>query len=82
MRNIIFECTIAINEWISFESNCPKKTHESIKTEVKELEDKLVDQYLLALRLLCDVILSCNAGKGKQASKYYTASISVCRSWT
>ena len=60
MRNILFESVIAINEWISFESNFQKKGHDAIQDEVKELERLLTGQYLQALRLLCDILLSRN----------------------
>ena len=69
MRNILFESVIAINEWISFESNFLKKSHPLVKNQVKELEELLTDQYLQALRLLCDILLSRNGSWKKRAGQ-------------
>lgn len=67
MRNVLFESVIAINEWISFESNFQRKSHEAIQDEVKELEGLLIGQYLQALRLLCDILLSWKGSRMKRA---------------
>lgn len=67
MRKMVFESVIAINEWISFESNFQKKSHDAIQDEIKELEVLLTGQYLQALRLLCDILLSQNGSWTKRA---------------
>ena len=67
MRNIVFESVIAINEWISFESNFQKTSHDAIQDGIKELEILLTGQYLQALRLLCDILLSQNGSWAKHA---------------
>jgi hypothetical protein len=70
MRNILFESVIAINEWISFESNFLKKSHPIVENEVKELEGLLTDYYLEALQLLCDILLSLNGSLTKRAGEF------------
>ena len=67
MRNIVFESVIAINEWISFESNFQMKSNDAIQDEVKELERLLTGQYLQALRLICDILLSQEGSWTKRA---------------
>ncbi|KAF7507433.1 hypothetical protein GJ744_010492 [Endocarpon pusillum] len=75
MRNILFESVIAINEWMSFETNFRKTDYDAIKDEVKELQALLTGQYLQALRLLCDILLSRNGSWEKRAGDKMTNKI-------
>jgi hypothetical protein len=75
MRNICFEAINAINEWISFEANFPRKSHPAIQNDIKELEELLPDLYLVALRLVCDILLSCNGPRLKSATDKLTNQI-------
>ncbi|KAI9695434.1 MAG: hypothetical protein M1820_008619 [Bogoriella megaspora] len=53
--DVLFESINAINEWISFESNFPQKSHPAIKDGIREIEESLPDLYLRALNLVSSI---------------------------
>jgi hypothetical protein len=70
--DILFESTITINEWISFEVNFPHIEHPAIKKEVEKLHTLLPKIYIRALRLLSKIQKHCEAKEFKSRCKCST----------
>jgi hypothetical protein len=60
MLDILFESTIAINEWLSFEAIFAWKGHPIIKDDIEKLYKLLPNVYIRALLLLSHIQKSCD----------------------
>lgn len=58
--NIIFESTIIINEWISFEVTFARKEHSTIHDDGENLQKRLSKVFNLALQLTADIQRYCD----------------------
>lgn len=71
MLDILFESTIAINEWLSFEAIFAEKDHPMIKDDIEKLHKQLPKVYLHALLLLSYIQKSCNKSRFKSRRKFW-----------